>query len=134
MSAEEHTVPATDPESLFHSERQKLWGLAYRLTGTAEDADDVVQEAFARLVAHHRESPLVATPHWLSRVATNLGIDALRRRRRTAYTGPWLPSPVETLDAEPIDLPERGGDDPETRYGRAESATFAFLIALEALT
>ncbi len=134
MSLEQRTARSADPESLFHSERQKLWGLAYRLTGTAEDADDVVQEAFARLVAHHRESPLVATPYWLSRVATNLGIDALRRRRRQAYTGPWLPSPVETLDAEPLDLLESGGDDPEKRYDRAESATYAFLLALEVLT
>src|SRR5215510_16159585 len=109
MSIAEPTPRFADPEALFHSERQKLWGLAYRLTGTAEDADDVVQEAFARLVAHHRESPLVATPHWLSRVATNLGVDALRRRRRRAYTGPWLPSPVETLDGEALDLLESGG-------------------------
>src|SRR5262245_24321390 len=133
MRLEERTARSADPESLFHSERQKLWGLAYRLTGTAEDADDVVQEAFVRLVAHHRESPLVATPYWLSRVATNLGVDALRRRRRRTYTGPWLPSPVETLDAEPLDLLD-GGDDPETRYDRAESATYAFLLALEVLT
>jgi RNA polymerase sigma factor (sigma-70 family) len=134
MKIAAQTARPADPETLFHSERQKLWGLAYRLTGTTEDADDVVQEAFARLVAHHRESPLAATPHWLSRVATNLGIDVLRRRRRRAYVGPWLPSPVDTLDAEPLDLLGSGGDDPETRYDRTESATYAFLLALEALT
>jgi len=131
---EGHAARSADPESLFQSERQKLWGLAYRLTGSNEDADDVVQEAFLRLVAHHRESPLVATPSWLARVATNLGIDALRRRRRRAYRGPWLPTPVETLDAEPLDLIENGVDDPETRYERSESATYAFLLALEVLT
>jgi len=70
---------------------------------------------------------------WLRRVATNLGIDALRRRRRRTYLGPWLPSPVETSDADWLDA--RAGDvpDPETRYGLAESVTYAFLLALEAL-
>jgi len=78
--------------------------------------------------------PLVATPYWLARVATNLGIDALRRRQRRIYSGPWLPSPVETIDTEPLDVLESGDGDPEARYERAESATYAFLLALEVLT
>jgi DNA-directed RNA polymerase specialized sigma24 family protein len=41
-------------------------------------------------------TPLDDCGPWLARVATNLGIDALRRRKRRSYTGPWLPSPVET--------------------------------------
>ena len=61
---------------------------------------------------------------WLVRVATNLALDALRRRKRRAYTGPWLPAPVELAATEP---------DAGARDGRLESATFAFLIALEAL-
>jgi RNA polymerase sigma-70 factor (ECF subfamily) len=123
-----------DPESLFHSERQRLWAIAYRLTGTREDADDIVQEAFARLLAQQRESASVPTPQWLSRVAANLGIDALRRRRRRSYPGPWLPAPIETSDTDPLDGIASADRDPETRYGTAEGATFAFLVALEALT
>ena len=123
-----------DPEALFRSERRRLWGLAYRLTGSSADADDVVQEAFVRLLARGPGAPLTAAAPWLARVTANLGIDALRRRRRRAYAGPWLPSPVETPDAQPPDLLQSQDPDPEARYGLAESATYAFLLALEALS
>jgi RNA polymerase sigma-70 factor (ECF subfamily) len=133
-------VTATEPSdraeriaALFRVQRPRLWGLAYRLTGSAEDAEDVVQEAFARLVARPPGSPLDDPGPWLSRVATNLGIDALRRRRRVAYAGPWLPSPVGTPDLDWLDVQPNESPDPEVRYGLAESATYAFLLALEAL-
>jgi RNA polymerase sigma-70 factor (ECF subfamily) len=121
-------------DALFRAERRRLWGLAYRLTGSAEDAEDVVQEAFARLVAQPAAPPPEDAGPWLARVATNLGIDALRRRRRRAYPGPWLPSPIETTDAEGFGGQRGRSPDPETRYGLAESASYAFLLALEALT
>jgi RNA polymerase sigma-70 factor (ECF subfamily) len=130
--ANEPSDPVPDVEALFRSQRRRLWGLAYRLTGNTEDADDVVQEAFARFLA--QPPPLAAAAPWLARVTTNLGIDALRRRRRRTYTGPWLPSPVETPDAEPPDLISSERRDPEARYDLAESATYAFLLALEALS
>ena len=121
-------------EALFRAEGRRLWGLAYRLTGSAEDAEDVVQEAFVRLVAQPPEVPQHETGRWLARVATNLGIDALRRRRRRAYAGPWLPTPVEDPDPDgPLGRPSESPD-PEARYGLAESATYAFLLALEALS
>jgi RNA polymerase sigma-70 factor, ECF subfamily len=119
--------------ALFRAQQRRVWGLAYRLTGSAEDADDVVQEAFARLVAQPAQSPIEEPGPWLARVATNLGIDALRRRRRRAYVGPWLPSPIETPEADWIDAQPSEDPDPEARYGLVESATYAFLIALEAL-
>lgn len=120
------------PEALFRAQSRGLWGLAYRLTGSAEDADDVVQESFARLLATP-PTPGAPLRPWLVRVATNLCIDALRRRRRRPYTGPWLPAPAEE--------PEGGWDaclaseapDPEARYGLLESASYAFLVALEEL-
>ena len=125
---------AAELEALFRAQRRRLWGLAYRLTGSAEDAEDVVQEAFVRLAARPPDAPLEAGGPWLARVATNLGIDALRRRRRRAYVGPWLPSPVEGLDGEELDDRPSEGPDPEVRYGLAESASYAFLLALEALS
>jgi len=124
---------AVELETLFRAQRRRLWGLAYRLTGSAEDADDVVQESFLRLVAQPPESPVADLGPWLKRVATNLGIDALRRRRRRGYLGPWLPSPVETSDAEWQGAQASENPDPEARYGLTESVTFAFLLALEVL-
>lgn len=134
-------VTAVDPPeraaqlaALFRAQRNSLWGLAYRLTGSAEDAEDVVQEAFLRLVADPPAAEAHELGRWLARVATNLGIDALRRRRRRAYVGPWLPSPVETGSADPLEALASERPDPEQRYGLAESATYAFLLALELLS
>ncbi len=134
MAASQPSDRTAEIEALFRAQQRRLWGLAYRLTGSAEDADDVLQEAFVRLLAQRREWPLAEAGPWLARVTTNLGIDALRRRRRRAYLGPWLPSPVETPDAEPIELLESQSQDPEARYGRTESVSYAFLLALEALS
>lgn len=112
-------------EALFVEQRQRLFGLAYRLTGSAEDAEDAVQEAFVRLLEGGAAPAAGERAFWLVRVTTNLAIDALRRRKRRTYSGPWLPSPVESAGAF-----DEGAD---ARYERLESATFAFLIALEAL-
>jgi RNA polymerase sigma-70 factor (ECF subfamily) len=133
MTAVTSTGPS-DLAALFRTQRGSLRGLAYRLTGSAEDAEDVVQEAFARLLADPPEVPAEQLGRWLSRVATNLGIDALRRRKRRAYPGPWLPSPVENPDADALERRTSEGLDPEQRYGLAESAGYAFLVALEALS
>jgi RNA polymerase sigma-70 factor (ECF subfamily) len=121
-------------DALFREQRKRLWSLAYRLTGSAEDAEDAVQEAFVRLVAQPPAGAVEDLGPWLARVVTNLGIDALRRRRRRAYVGPWLPSPVETPEEDWLASQPSGSPDPETRYGLAESATYAFLLALEALS
>lgn len=76
--------------------RSGLLGLGYRLTGTWADAEDAADEALARLV----ELPTAAAPDnaeaWLTTVATRLCLDRLRRRKREAYVGPWLPEPVDT--------------------------------------
>jgi RNA polymerase sigma-70 factor (ECF subfamily) len=122
----EALAPQTDLDALFRAERGSLWALAYRLTGTASDADDVVQEAFARAASSPPQPLARSLAPWLVRVVTNLAIDVLRRRKRRRYDGPWLPAPCEDEGAAEA-------DDPEQRYGLSESATFAFLIALEAL-
>ncbi len=118
-----------------------LWGLCYRMTGVAADADDLVQETFTRALASPPERTEELRP-WLTRVAVNLARDHLRRRRREGYVGTWLPSPLETGDAwasasqeAPPGVEARlpGGGSTEGRYELLESVSYAFLLALEAL-
>ena len=121
--------------SWFDEHRAFLWGLSYRITGSAADADDIVQETFVRACQHapdHLDDPR----RWLMRVAVNAGRDVLRRRKRRAYVGPWLPTPIETSDddAPPSFEPTVDGWTLEGRYDLLESASLAFLHALEALT
>jgi RNA polymerase sigma factor (sigma-70 family) len=119
--------PASALAGAFDEHRGFLWSLSYRLTGNAADADDIVQETFVRALTRppaDRERPWRP---WLVQVASNIGRDLLRRRRRRRYDGPWLPSPVE---AEPPSHEPT----PAARYDLVESVSFAFLLALEALT
>ena len=106
--------------------RPLLFSIAYRMTGTAGDAEDIVQEAFLR---YHRrdEEAVVETPRaWLTTVTTRLAIDHLRsaRVRREAYVGPWLPEPIATDVAE----------DPSARAELTDSLSLAFLAVLERLS
>lgn len=126
-------APAPDVASLYGAHRSFLWGLLYRLTGDAADAEDLVQETFVRALDRppvRRDEPWRP---WLVKVALNLGRDLLRRRRRRRYEGPWLPSPIDTEDAPPSVEPMAEGT-PAARYDLLESVSFAFLLALEALT
>lgn len=119
-------------DASLHEHERHLWGLCYRLTGSAAEADDLVQDTFVRALERppaRTEEPLRP---WLVRVALNLGRDALRRRRKRAYTGPWLPAPVETEGEDAVPSVEVPGTD--ARYDLLESVSFAFLLALEALT
>lgn len=105
-------------------ERPYLVGVAYRLLGSASDAEDVVQEALLR--AGERDD-LRSLRAFLTTVVTRLCLDELRsaRRRRETYVGPWLPEPVLTdaLDAPPSDGAEH-----------RESVSLAFLVVLEELS
>jgi RNA polymerase sigma factor (sigma-70 family) len=111
-------------------------GLCYRMTGNAADADDLVQETFVRAWKSPPERTEEPWRPWLARVAMNLSRDLLRRRKRRHYDGTWLPSPIETGDeaAAPPDEPVDEQGDPLARYDMLESVSFAFLLALEALT
>jgi RNA polymerase sigma-70 factor, ECF subfamily len=122
-----------------------LWGLCYRMTGSAADADDLVQETFVRALTRPPARTDEPWRPWLTRVALNLGRDLLRRRKRRAYVGPWLPAPIEAPAGEASAGPrepsppswEASGDEEtstEGRYDLLESVSFAFLLALEALT
>jgi RNA polymerase sigma-70 factor, ECF subfamily len=108
--------------------RQKLWWLCYRMTGVAADADELVQDTFLRaLEAPPRDGSRELLP-WLFRVATNASTDLLRKRAVRGYRGDWLPSPLE------LDSLVDEGLSPSAHYGQYESLSYAFLIALEALS
>jgi RNA polymerase sigma-70 factor (ECF subfamily) len=116
-----------DPAEL-ERHRTHIYWLCYRMTGVAADAEDLVQETFVRaLESPPRESSREILP-WLVRVALNVSRDLLRRRKTRGYVGPWLPSPVDTES-----LPAEGLS-PSAHYSQVESLSFAFLIALEALS
>jgi RNA polymerase sigma-70 factor (ECF subfamily) len=115
-------------DAAYRENWHHVWGLCYRMTGSAADADDLAQETFVRTLRTLPADPAAPWRPWLVRCAVNLARDRLRRRRREPYTGPWLPAPIET--GEEV----AGPDDPEHRYGMLESVSFAFLVACEALT
>lgn len=114
---------AEDLEAL----RRHGFGVAYRMLGAVADAEDVVQEALARLarVDEDPEEPAA----WMTTVTTRLAIDHLRRERvrRERYVGPWLPEPL--LDDVASALPG-----PEQTVECSESLSQAFLVVLERLT
>ncbi|MCA9648960.1 MAG: sigma-70 family RNA polymerase sigma factor [Myxococcales bacterium] len=127
-------MTTVDYHALFRSHREHLWGLCYRMTGSAADAEDLVQQTFERAI--ERPPPDTSRPWrpWLARVATRLAIDALRRRQARRYVGPWLPTALETPTGESCGELASPEADAETRYGLRESVSLAFLRALEALT
>ena len=122
-----------------------LWSICYRMTGSVSDADDLVQETFVRALTRPPQRTEEPLRPWLTSVALNLGRDLLRRRKRRGYVGPWLPAPIETslgdASAGPGEVSppswEASGEErssTEWRYDLLESVSFAFLLALEALS
>lgn len=124
----------------FMAERSRLVGLAYRITGSRLDAEDVVQEAWVR--AQRVDWSTIERPAaWLTRVVARLSLDALKRahRRRETYVGPWLPEPVATPELVPgspslVSSSPSGSDDPAEVVTLAESLTFGLLRVLDALS
>ncbi len=93
----------SDKNAAFESHAARLRGLAYRLTGSLSDADDLLQEARIRWLAV--DQPVTDAGAYLKKMVTRLGLDWLKsaRVRRETYVGPWLPEPVfdaATLDAD----------------------------------
>jgi len=118
----------------FDEHKRVLWGMCYRMTGSAADADDIVQDTFVKALERPPADTEASLRPWLVKVAMNLSRDQLRRRRRREYFGPWLPSPVLTDGDDHLDHPISTEDSPGVRYDLMESVTLAFLLALEALT
>jgi RNA polymerase sigma-70 factor (ECF subfamily) len=111
----------------FETYRTYLFSIAYRMLGSAMDAEDMVQEAYLRYQATPPET-IRSLKAYLTTILTRLCMDQLKlaRHKREVYVGPWLPEPI--LAAE---TPET--TDPEKRVDMAESIALAFLVLLEQL-
>jgi len=128
-----------DPSlSAVMSERRQLMNLAYRLLGSLADAEDVVQETYARWYAmSSRQQQDIESPGaWLTTVASRICLDLLgsARARRERYVGEWIPEPLpdrtEWISGRPGGTPT----DPADRVTLDESVNMAFLVVLDAMT
>lgn len=119
--------PATLDARAFEEQRPLLFGVAYRMLGSATEAEDIVQEAFLRA---HAVDPaeLRSLRSYLVTIVTRLCLDQLKsaHAQREQYIGPWLPEPVPTGAAAPAGSPEGA-------VTAKESISFAFLVLLESL-
>jgi RNA polymerase sigma-70 factor, ECF subfamily len=113
-----------DTTQIFNQYRVLLFSIAYRLLGSATDAEDIVQEAFLHWLQSSDEE--VRSPRaYLSTVVVRLCLDQMRsaRAQREVYVGPWLPEPILTGPS----------NEPAETSILAESLSFAFLVMLEKL-
>jgi RNA polymerase sigma-70 factor (ECF subfamily) len=112
-----------DALAVFEAVRRRLFGIAYRMLGSATEAEDIVQETWLRWQGTDR-SVVQDPPAFLATAATRLAINTLQsaRARRETYIGPWLPEPVDT------------SNDPTLGAERAEALEIAVLVMLERLT
>jgi RNA polymerase sigma-70 factor, ECF subfamily len=122
-------VTAAQRVDEFEALRPHLTAVAYRLTGTVADAEDVVQDAWLRWQrgARNGAKPIADLRAWLTTVVSRLSLDRLRAaaRRRETYLGEWLPEPVVT---------ELDGADPLSALVADENARFVAMVVLERLT
>jgi RNA polymerase sigma factor (sigma-70 family) len=120
------------------SERRQLINLSYRLLGSLAEAEDAVQETYARWYAMSRQQQdAIRSPGaWLTRVASRICLDLLgsARARRERYVGEWIPEPLP----EPAEWISGRSDgvtaDPADRVTLDESVSMAFLVVLESMT
>src|SRR5215468_12349665 len=116
----------------FETYRPYLFSIAYRMLGSAMDAEDMVQETYLRAQATPAE-PIRSLKAYLSTILIRLCVDQLQlaRRKREAYVGPWLPEPIST------EITSLGADavagDPAEHVEIQESISLAFLVLLERL-
>lgn len=114
----------------FESYRTYLFAIAYRMLGSAMDAEDMVQETYIRYQATPPET-IRSLKAYLTTILTRLCMDQLQlaHRKREQYVGPWLPEPI--LTTETAETAETS--DPEKRVDMQESISLAFLMLLEQL-
>lgn len=118
-----HMRSSDDGVSVFESVWPRLFGIAYRMLGSAAEAEDIVQDAWLRWQGTDRSAVLDPSA-FLTTVTTRLAITFAQsaRSRRETYIGPWLPEPVDT------------SGDPRLGAERAEALEFAVLLLLEKLS
>ena len=124
----------TSPGAVM-SERGRLINLAYRLLGSLAEAEDAVQETYARWYAMtpEQQDAIESPAAWLTTVASRICLDLLgsARARRERYVGEWIPEP---LPGQAQWASARPGADPADRVTLDESVSMAFLVVLESMT
>lgn len=117
------SITNDDWVSVFESVRPRLFGIAYRMLGSAAEAEDIVQDAWLRWQGTDR-SIVKDPPAFLATATTRLAITFAQsaRSRHETYIGPWLPEPIDT------------SRDPRLGAERAEALEFAVLLLLEKLS
>ena len=119
-----------DP-SQYTEYRPLMFSIAYRMTGSVSDAEDIVQEAFLRA---GKEAEVTSPRAYLATITTRLAIDHLRsaRVRRESYVGTWLPEPL--IGTSFRDFGGFSGEpDPAELAETSDSLSMAFLVLLESL-
>ena len=114
-------------EESLESYRSYLFAIAYRMLGSAMDAEDMVQETYLRYQATPHDS-VTSLKALLTTIITHLCLNQLRlaRRTREQYLGPWLPEPISTASSDAL-------ADVEKRVDAYETISLAFLVLLEQL-
>jgi RNA polymerase sigma factor (sigma-70 family) len=120
------------------SERRQLINLAYRLLGSLTEAEDAVQETYARwyTMPGQQRQAIESPGAWLTTVASRICLDLLgsARARRERYVGEWLPEPLPAPAEWAHGRPGATTADPADRVTLDESVTMAFLVVLDSMT
>ncbi|MGV8998041.1 MAG: RNA polymerase sigma factor SigJ [Parvibaculaceae bacterium] len=122
------TTTTDSHAEIFARHRARVFGIAYRLTGTVSDAEDVVQDTWLRWAGI--DAAEIRSPEaWLTTAAGRLGLDHLRRlkARRETYVGPWLPEPIVEASSDTHVAT------PEETLSLADDISMALLHMLERL-
>src|SRR4051794_1653842 len=117
----------------FETHRARLRAVAYRMLGSATEADDAVQESWLRL-SRTDAGAIDNLAGWLTTVVARVALDMLRARdaRREQYVGSWLPEPVVEVDTS--GAPVAADHDPEREALTADAVGLALLVVLDTLT
>jgi RNA polymerase sigma-70 factor (ECF subfamily) len=137
QSGPEHGRPHPGLGEIMN-ERRQLINLAYRMLGSLAEAEDAVQETYARWYALSRQQQeAIESPGaWLSKVAGRVCLNLLgsARARRESYVGEWIPEPLPEPMEWIIGRPNGMTADPADRVTLDESINMAFLVVLESMT